>query len=782
MNSTAIAAVVRSDLRRRWRTLLLVGLLAGIVAATAISATALARRTTTAYDRLGERTGIDDARGTVLRHPDLVDEIVALPQVTDSWTGGVGVAKVEGQQTFLAVTAGPETPSSLLHHVVLDGRLPGAATGDRMEIALHDDFQRAVGIELGAEIPVRFLTEADYFRFDTGFEGGDVHGAELVLEVVGIVRAAGGSSRGSPAIASPEALRAHADSFIGSSWFVRLADGATVDDLSADVDDLAAGRTLPPEAQEFVVVDVNDTTVADAAADNTAGLLGRALLVLGAVVALAGGLALAQTFARFHAATAADRQVTTALGFTAGERRAATALTVLVPAVIATTVAGVAAVAAARLEPIGALQNYEPSPGPALNLAIVGTGLVVTAAFVLALGTLTGPSARNRSPAPLRESTLVARAARVGGGPEAVMGLRFALEPGRGARAVPVRSAIVGAVVGVAGVVAGLVFVGSLDRLVASPSRAGIPYDAIVSDVDADDLEPLLDDPLVGDVTVAISAPLLLDGRALDGHALTDLEGSLDIDLAAGRLPRTPDEVVLGLRLAADTGKGVGDTMTARDGSGAEHPVAIVGIGVVPPLNGEQLGLNALLTPEGLERAALAESFSEAAVEAAPGADVDALIELLASDFEADADPLPTEVENLRQLGGLPATVAGLVGVIAVVALVNALVVAVRRRRGDLALLRSIGFTRRQSSVSVIIMGLVIAAIGVVVGVPVGLAAGAAVWRVTAEGAFVTTDPMIRWELVLALVVLTAATAVVAAAVPARRAAQHMPAEHLRVE
>ena len=60
---------------------------------------------------------------------------------------------------------------------------------------------------------------------------------------------------------------------------------------------------------------------------------------------------------------------------------------------------------------------------------------------------------------------------------------------------------------------------------------------------------------------------------------------------------------------------------------------------------------------------------------------------------------VPVAVQNLEQLGGLPAGVAALVGSIAVLALANALVVAVRRRRRDLAVLRAMGFTRRQTAI-----------------------------------------------------------------------------------
>ncbi len=246
---SAVTALARAELRRRWWALVLLGLLAGAVGAAATSAVALARRTTTAYDRLEVATGADDARGMVLAHPDLVDQILDLPQVAEGWEGGIGIAKLDDEFNFLGVTAGPAEPSSLLRPIVLDGRPPGPSDEpDVIEITLREDFQRAFRIPLGTEVPVRFLTEDDYYRFDTGFEGGEPHGPQHRLRVVGTVRLAGSESTLPPAFASPEALAAHPDAFLGRSWFARLDGGdAALDRFRADVARLADGLTLPPK-------------------------------------------------------------------------------------------------------------------------------------------------------------------------------------------------------------------------------------------------------------------------------------------------------------------------------------------------------------------------------------------------------------------------------------------------------------------------------------------------------------------------------------------------------
>ena len=785
MTWAPIFTVARAELRRAWRSLLFIGLLAGLVGATTVGSLALARRTTTAHHRLAEQTGADDARGTVLVHDDLVDEIIGLPEVTDSWTGRIGIAQVEGTFQFLGVTAGPVQPSPLLRPIALEGRLPAPAEDDVIEVALREDFQRAFDVALGTEVPVRFLTLDDYFRFDTGFLGGRPNGPSLRIRVVGTIRLADDSRTVPPAFAAPDALRAHPDAFEpGASWFVRLAGGpASYERFRAEVDALAAGRSLPTEASEFVVTTVSDTTGASVSVDHTADLLGRALLALAAAVGVSGLLAVVQSFARHHLASASQRSVEAALGLTSADRSAARLLTAVVPATAAGLLTAIGAVLAGRLEPIGAIIHYEPDPGPAVNLAIGAGGVASVVAVVVLACVVTSRLHTRRARQHLaRESRLVASAARLGGGPAGVTGLRFALEPGQGVRAVPVRSAITGAVVGIAGVVAGIVFTASLDRLVTSPERSGLPFDALLSDVSDEDIELVLAMPEVGTAVEVSSAPLTVDGADLHGYALTEVRGSLPIDLAEGRLPRTPDEIVLGLRATRDLDVGVGDTVTAVDADGREHALAVTGTGVVPTFDGEPLGVNALVTEEGLARVAESDAFRGMVVTARPGADPAELIDRLDDQVEADENELPTEIDNLRQLGRLPSAVAALVGTIAVLALANALVVLVRRRRRDLALLRTMGFTRRQTAAAVVSMAATIVAIGLVVGAPVGLAAGSTLWRLTAEGAFVTTDPLILWWGIAGVTAAAIAVGLAAALWPARQAAASAPAQLLRTE
>ena len=118
----------------------------------------------------------------------------------------------------------------------------------------------------------------------------------------------------------------------------------------------------------------------------------------------------------------------------------------------------------------------------------------------------------------------------------------------------------------------------------------------------------------------------------------------------------------------------------------------------------------------------------------------------------------------------------------ALVAVGFALVTAVRRRRRDLAVLKTLGFDRRQVRVTVAWHATTVAAIGLLVGIPLGMAVGRFVWRAVADELGVSAEP--TWPvLAIALLVPAAVLAVnLVAAVPARRAARTRPAVVLRSE
>src|SRR6476469_792789 len=121
----AILALANVELRRAWRTLVVLGLLAGMCGGVVIGATAVARRTQTAPDRLRAAVQIDDARVIVFGNRELGSRIAALPMVAKSWIATPTISQIKADDGACAgITAGPPTPDGLFKPVVVQGRAP----------------------------------------------------------------------------------------------------------------------------------------------------------------------------------------------------------------------------------------------------------------------------------------------------------------------------------------------------------------------------------------------------------------------------------------------------------------------------------------------------------------------------------------------------------------------------------------------------------------------------------------------------------------------------------
>ena len=143
---------------------------------------------------------------------------------------------------------------------------------------------------------------------------------------------------------------------------------------------------------------------------------------------------------------------------------------------------------------------------------------------------------------------------------------------------------------------------------------------------------------------------------------------------------------------------------------------------------------------------------------------------------------LPVEVVRLRQITWFPLSVALLLSGLALLSVGCSLIVGVRRRGRELAVLRTLGFTGRQVRATVGWEATVFATVGLIVGIPSGLVAGRLVWRLVADSLGVSTTPTIPG---LALAVLSfgaLALLNVIAWLPGRSAARTRPADALRVE
>jgi ABC-type lipoprotein release transport system permease subunit len=151
-------------------------------------------------------------------------------------------------------------------------------------------------------------------------------------------------------------------------------------------------------------------------------------------------------------------------------------------------------------------------------------------------------------------------------------------------------------------------------------------------------------------------------------------------------------------------------------------------------------------------------------------------------DSEVSGARLPSELGNLERVRALPWAVAVLLAIVAVLAIVHAVVSTLRRRRRDLAVLRTLGLVDRQLSAVMRWEAWTFAAVGVVFGLPMGLVAGRFLWDAVASE--IGVDPTASFPVteLLVIVVLAFVVALVASAVPAHYARRVHPARVLAVD
>jgi hypothetical protein len=204
-----------------------------------------------------------------------------------------------------------------------------------------------------------------------------------------------------------------------------------------------------------------------------------ALWLLAALFGIIGLLILGQLLARQSFMEAAGFGTMRALGMTRAQLMAACLVRAVAIGAGGGLTGGMLAVALSPLLPVGLARVAEPHPGIDANVPVLAVGLIV--AIVITAGcagwraAAEGPLARLAGPSQPPRRSAAARLAAAG--PVSLgMGMRLALHRGAGRTAVPVRSALASATVGVAGLCAAIVFSASLSHLLGSPGLYGVTW------------------------------------------------------------------------------------------------------------------------------------------------------------------------------------------------------------------------------------------------------------------------------------------------------------------
>lgn len=587
--------------------------------------------------------------------------------------------------------------------------------------------------------------------------------------------------------------------------------GLTVRGGAADVDAVAheVQGVLPAGFPPF-----SGTTSIVAKADRAIRPEAIALGAFGGVVALAALLIAGQLIARQLLLAENDRFVLRALG--AGPATTLSdGLVGMVGAVVAGSVLAVAvAVGLSPLAPLGPVRAVYPDIGVNADWTVLGGGfalfvLVLSAtAVVLAYRGAPARAALRAERAARRPSRAVGAAVASGLPPPAVAGLRMALGSGNGTAAVPMRSTIAGTVLAVVVLVSTVTFGASLDHLVSHPALYGWNWDqALVAGADIPQAQAtsLLDaDHDVAAWSGVYTSTLNLDGTPTPVLGVTP-GAPVGPPILNGNPIDGPGQIVVGAVTLTQMGKHIGQDVTLTTNDGKSRRVRIVGIAAFPALGTNsggahlELGVGAVVAAS-LIPAADKNPFDNPVpgpnlilVRFRDGADPTAALHSLDRIARATSNTFnfgvsvtgvlrPAEIVNYRTLGTTPAYLSAGLAAGALAALTLTLLASVRRRRRDLALLKTLGFTRRQLGATVAWHATVTVLAGIVIGIPIGIALGRWLWDLFARNINVVPSPTVPalWVLVIAVGALVLANLV--AALPARLAARTPSALALRSE
>jgi ABC-type antimicrobial peptide transport system permease subunit len=826
---TTIWLRLRADVRLRWRALAILALLLGLVGGVVLTAAAGARRTDTAYPRLlqwANAAQVDIIPYSANPVPAYFAAVARLPQVAGVSTAiqyDMALPVQHGvPQTQVATYSSPDDTKgvSVDRVKILQGRMfgPRAAGQAVIDQQLADMEHLRTGGTLhllgipgdpktGNPDPQLAVLLAFRVSAIVVFDTEVVPGTGFSAEPMALL---------SPPFTGTRVAQSF---FYGVQAGVRLRPGANIASFVGAARELA--KRYPATGGGITVVNVSDEAAA------TQRAIRPQAVALAIFAGLAGLIALAvigQLLARQLILDSAEFPILRALGMT---RASLAALSLARLAAVTLTGAVVAvgvAVAASPLMPIGPARLAEPTPGVEVNLAVLGVGLLAIAVLPLAV---LAPEAwraagRARGPLGVAESATSARPSRLGsalglaGSVPGSIGVRMAFEPGRGRTAVPVRSALVGSMVAVAAVVAALVFGASLIALVGRPHQYGQNWNQeldlkFVGVPAAIGAQVLHVQPAVTDYAAGDYGQLTINGKIVPAVGIDPGHGSGYLTLLVGRAPAAPDEVALGVQTLRAVHSQLGQTVRVAvnpagptPGPVTQHTMRIVGVAVFPAFGlygytATDLGTGAAVSASLLSLPSPpthcvghVTCYNFFLLRYKPGTDLNATAARLSEAMTRAGCPVfscavitdqrPGDIKNYAAIRDTPLVLGAVLVLLAVGTLAHVLLTGVRRRRRDLAVLKTLGLVRSQVLRVVGWEASALAGAALLVGLPLGVLAGRWAWAIFAGSAGVSGAPDVPVPLVLAAVPVTLVLANLIAAGPGWDAARLRPATVLRTE
>ncbi|TMK83251.1 MAG: hypothetical protein E6G46_03825, partial [Actinobacteria bacterium] len=716
----------RAELRARWRASLGLAVVIGLAGGLVIAAAAGARRQDATYPlfRKAQNTAqlgfANSGRSFGFANINF-DYARSLPQVKDSALFDFYIAFIKtsrgkeltpiSDQNPLVSFAGPDGRFDTVidRMLIVDGRRANPNAVD--EAVVSYIAAQNYNIHVGDTLDYRFPSFQDFAQ---GPSSATLTGPRVHVRVVGIEAL---SYELPPGLGYPpiHLTPAFYHAYISKTptfpaLLLQLRHDSDVGPVLASIQEhgVIGGATASTRVQQF------DETQNAAAIRRSVHIQTIALWLLALLAGLTSLLVIGQAIIRQSFIEADDHPALRSLGMTSGQVLATGLARLFLVGVAASIVAVAIAVAFSPLTPIGLVRLIDPHPGFSVDsrALLIGAAAVIGATIVAGLlaemRSALRPAARANEEVHQRPSRITNYLARSSLPPPSVAGVRMALETGRGRTAMPVRSTLLGAVIGLAALVTAFGFAASLNHLLTTPRLVGWNWSGTIGDdfdpEDAARVVPLLrGDRDIAEFSAGGGSTVQVRNVTMNLIGQDQLKGEIKPVILEGRAPHAEDEVALGTRALRSIHAHVGDVVTVNATTGL--PYRIVGRAVLPPITGSTSGDGAFMTFQGLRRlqpTVVEDIYTFRFAVGVNALEARARLKQALPDIAVGLSSDLGDAANLQRVVNLPFVLAGLLALVSAATLTHILLSAVRRRARDLAILRTLGFVGSQVRATVV--------------------------------------------------------------------------------
>ncbi len=744
-----------TEFRRRWRSWLILVILIAVVGGLVLAAAAAGRRTATAFPRFVAAHGYDSVVFTLRPLPGLakLPDVASVTIAGEPFNGNVTCACKAGINSG-DLSVNDLSPAGLARVTkLIAGRMPLQSSPDQVLASFN--LEQDYGVHIGTVIHTPFYTPAQEQSLLGGANVAPA-GPTIAFHVVGIEAAETEFPTGQVSNYNLYPTQAFARTVgrrvgSGMQYLVRLRHGEA--DLSRFGAEMSSMHVLQAEPTDPLAAEVTSSIHPQAVG----------WWVLAVLAALAALAVIGQALGRQSAVEGEQYPTLAALGIRRYQLVAIGTTRNLVVATIGAVGAVLVAFALSPLTPVGEARLAEPSTGLAFDPLVLLLGALTIVVVVLLLGIWPAIRAsRTRigdDRAPDTPSPIVTRLAGTGAPPSIVIGVRHAVERGRGTATVPVGSALFGTVLAVLALCATAVFGASLSHLTATPKLYGEDYQLFFSEggqlgIPESAVTHLKHDREITGIMVGTRNEVTINAVSVYTVAGSAVRGPLLLSRIEGQLPAGNGQIMMGATTLRQVHARVGSAVTVAvplPGGGTRTAMfRVVGTGSFPGQFGlGGLGTGAAFTmdaylnvvcPAGPHQRSCQQAYyanQEFAVFATAASGVRGQDEIThfinAFPGVASRPAISSSLVNFGEAVNFPLILGLMLALFGTATLVHLLVVSVVRRRHEIGLLKALGFVNRQVGAAVCWQATTVALVGIVVGVPLGVAIGGVVWRAFAS-------------------------------------------------